>query len=72
MPYYDINGEKITLYKLVVLEPEWAVSRIMVGEELADMYTKLENQLKEKEAEIAELKNLIAWYKMFSEVSDGG
>ena len=32
-PYYDIDGNETTLYKLVRSEPDWAMSRIKMGDE---------------------------------------
>lgn len=81
MTYYDIDGNETTLYKLVRREPEWAMSRIKMGEELADMYSKLERQidvermeqaehLAEKDAEIIKLKLALAEYSISCSLSN--
>jgi len=43
--YYDTDGNEVTLHKLVRLEPEWAVSRIKVGEELESTVESLTKEL---------------------------
>ena len=46
-PYKDFNGNIITLHRLVKLEPAWARSRIIVGEEALLRVTELEDALKQ-------------------------
>ena len=42
-PYTDFDGNIVTLMQLVRLEPVWARSRIIVGEEALLRITELEN-----------------------------
>ena len=43
--YYDSDGNEITLYKLVRIEPDWAVSIIQYYENrVAELQTELENK----------------------------
>ncbi len=39
--YEDINGDKLTLYQMVRREPNWAATRIRVGEEAVKLLSEL-------------------------------
>ncbi len=39
--YEDTNGDKLTLYQMVRREPNWAVTRIQIGEEAIKLLSEL-------------------------------
>lgn len=63
-PYTDFDGNIVTLFRLVKLEPAWARSRIIVGEEALLRVTELEDALQEALYLLDDLAKL--------EVGDGG
>jgi len=48
--YHDADGNECTLFKMVRHEPEWACSRITVGEEAADTIEQLTKELEASRA----------------------
>jgi hypothetical protein len=45
--YYDSDGNECSIWQMVHREPEWAATRIQVGEAAVEKVQELETQLKE-------------------------
>lgn len=57
-PYHDEDGNQVTLIQLVRKEPEWARSRIKVGEQALVTIVELEATIKEMESDALNYQKL--------------
>jgi hypothetical protein len=52
--YYDSDGNECSIWQMVHREPEWAATRIQVGEKALDQVRDLTKKIKELEAQLEE------------------
>ena len=68
--YHDIDGNAVTLRKLIRLEPEWAHTRITQCEAAESRVIDLERQLAESRARVEELEAAQRWIPVSERLPD--
>ncbi|MCB0257031.1 MAG: hypothetical protein KDI55_25205, partial [Anaerolineae bacterium] len=68
--YHDIDGNAVTLRKLIRLEPEWAHTRITQCEVAESRVIDLERQLAESRARVEELEAAQRWIPVSERLPD--